>query len=420
MISKSVLAKAPAICRDFQTARPFKHACVDDFLIPDIAERALADFPAFDKAKAINEYGEVGGKAVNTKLADISPFYAEFYDWLFSKKFLGAMSELTGIPDLIGDPTLYGGGTHENLHGQELDPHVDFNYVSGGKAHRRVNLLIYLNKGWNSAWGGDIEVHSNPRDPDRNEIKSYSVGFNRAVFFETNEYSWHGFPRINLPPDIRQKNSRKCLSIYLYTNTRPAEEIVGTHGTFYVQRPLGKQFIPGYVLNSEDVGELKGGLIKRDRSIEFYQKLDERMGRERDGLHRYLDEIIARVRLPTAGNAIQTRRIAGRYWHDGWIGDSLECEFQALDKITALELEGAIPFIDHFGDLEVALAINNKSTMSQKVTTNRVAISVRADVASGSKFTLTITASKSAKPQDIGRGGDDRSLSFIVTLLRFR
>jgi len=279
VIARSVLANADAFRAGFQTAEPFKHVCIDDFLEPAAAERALADFPAFDPKLALNEYGMAGGKAVNTRLAEISPFYGEFYRYLFTDEFLSAMSALTGIPDLIGDPSMYGGGTHENLHGQELDPHVDFNYVAGGAAHRRVNMLIYLNKVWDSSWGGDIEIHSNPRDPENNSITSYRVDFNRAVIFETNEYSWHGFQRIVLPPELRATNSRKCLSIYLYTVDRPAEEIAGAHATFYVQRPLGERFTPGRVLTAEDVAEIKGGFRNRDVYIESYQKQEERAGR---------------------------------------------------------------------------------------------------------------------------------------------
>jgi Rps23 Pro-64 3,4-dihydroxylase Tpa1-like proline 4-hydroxylase len=125
------------------------------------------------------------------------------------------MSDLTGIPDLLPDVNMFGGGTHENRHGQQLDAHVDFNYDPKTKLHRRLNLLVYLNKEWDESWGGSIELHSNPRKPDENTIASFTPDFNRAVIFETNEYSWHGFPRINLPADKRHL-SRKAFP-YIFT-----------------------------------------------------------------------------------------------------------------------------------------------------------------------------------------------------------
>jgi len=124
------------------------------------------------------------------------------------------MSELTGISDLIADETLFGGGTHDNQDGQGLDNHVDFNFDERRMLHRRINLLIYLNKEWEDEWGGAIELHSNPRNAAVDEVKSFLPIFNRALIFETSEYTWHGFRRITLPPD-RQHLSRKSFSIYL-------------------------------------------------------------------------------------------------------------------------------------------------------------------------------------------------------------
>jgi hypothetical protein len=419
MISPSVLSAASQIREAFQTARPFKHACIDHFLVPDVAEHALADFPVFDRKNAINEFGEVGGKAVNTNLREISAFYDGFYKWIFSEEFLGQMSELTGIPDLIGDPALYGGGTHENLHGQELDPHVDFNFVSGGGAHRRVNLLIYLNKNWDPSWGGALEIHSNPRDTESNEIKSYDMVFNRAIVFETNEYSWHGFPRINLPVAERTKNSRKCLSIYLYTRTRPAEEIAGTHGTFYVQRPLDPVLKPGYALTSADIQELRKGYRNRDRSIEAYQKMEERLGRELNSLHRYLDEIVASIRLPVVGFALQTRRISGAVWHDGWAGPAFAFEMKAVADITAVEMHGAVPNADGNEDIKVVMTVAGTPSTAATFSGTNFVVQSTVSISQGAVFLIEVTCSRSVNLRKEGKGEDDRDLSFLLSMIRF-
>src|SRR5207302_6288212 len=128
MISPAVIAQAPAFRESFQTARPFKHVCIDDFFTQGAAEASLRDFPPFDREYARNEFGEYGGKAVVSSIQGIGPFYSQLYDYLMSPGFLAAMSALTGIDDLRGDPTLYGGGTHENVNGQEVDCHVDCNF----------------------------------------------------------------------------------------------------------------------------------------------------------------------------------------------------------------------------------------------------------------------------------------------------
>jgi len=278
MIQKQVTEQNSKLSEQFQKAKPFKHICIDNFLEPKAAESLLRDFPEFDPVHARNEFGETGRKAVHTDLAGISGFYKTFYAYISSASFLKSVSGITGIPDLLFDPAMYGGGTHENLQGQGLYPHVDFNYDLKCELHRRLNLLLYLNKEWHDEWGGAIELHSNPRKPEDDRVISFSPIFNRAVIFETSEYSWHGFPQIDLPPD-KQELSRKCISIYLYTRQRPADEIAPPHGTFYVMAPLPAHIQPGVTLSVQDFEQIQNALKSRDVWIEHYQKHEMRDNR---------------------------------------------------------------------------------------------------------------------------------------------
>ncbi|MGE5617189.1 MAG: 2OG-Fe(II) oxygenase, partial [Bacillota bacterium] len=228
MIRAEVVDSSLDIQNAFQKAKPFRHVVVDNFLDGAVCEALLQDFPPFDKRKAINEMGDVGRKAVFESVAGISAAYRAFYRYINSPQFLKSIEDLTGIPDLIADETLFGGGTHENLDGQGLDVHVDFNIDERRMLHRRLNVLVYLNKEWREEWGGCIELHSDPWRPEADEVQRFLPLFNRAVIFETNEYSWHGFPTIRLPDD-RKAFSRKSFSIYLYTRERPVEDVVAPH-----------------------------------------------------------------------------------------------------------------------------------------------------------------------------------------------
>jgi 2OG-Fe(II) oxygenase superfamily len=272
MIHTKVLEDALEIQNRFQGAKPFRHVAVDGFLQEGACAALLSDFPAFDKRRAMNELGEIGRKAVFENVQSVSPFYREFYRYINSREFLDAMSDLTGIPDLIADETLFGGGTHENLDGQSLDVHVDFNVDERRMLHRRVNLLIYLNPEWDARWGGSIELHSDPWNPALDERKGFLPLFNRAVIFETNEYSWHGFERIRLPDDKRGL-SRKSFSIYLYTKDRPAEDVVAPHTTFYVPRPLPARIAAGATLTEDEAQEVRVAVASRDGLLRMYQKL---------------------------------------------------------------------------------------------------------------------------------------------------
>jgi hypothetical protein len=272
VIRRDVIDGAAAIRERFEAASPFRHVLLENFLEGEAAESLLRDFPAFDERLAINEHGTVGRKAVVERVTAVSPFYAKFYRYINSREFLDAMSALTGIPDLIADQTLHGGGTHENLDGQGLDVHVDFNVDERRMLHRRVNLLIYLNKEWQDDWGGLIEFHSDPWDPQRNVIRSFRPLFNHAVIFATSERSWHGFQQISLPPD-RKHLSRKSFSIYLYTRERPASETVAPHTTFYVPQPLTTRIEAGVTLTERDAAALKEAVANRDALLRLYQRL---------------------------------------------------------------------------------------------------------------------------------------------------
>lgn len=152
MISAATLASLDALRRSFLDARPFRHVVIDGFLEPAACESLLRDFPPFHERYARDEHGGVGRKAVVERVPDVSAFYRSFYAYINSPPFLDAVSRLTGIDDLMADPTLFGGGTHENLSGQALDVHVDFNIDERRMLHRRVNLLLYLNHEWRSTW----------------------------------------------------------------------------------------------------------------------------------------------------------------------------------------------------------------------------------------------------------------------------
>ena len=266
MISDATRARLPELAEQFQRRDPFRHVVIDDFLDRAVAERLLVEFPAFDAKFALNENGEVGQKAVVERIRGIGPTYAALDDLIQTREFLTLLSRITGIDDLEYDPHYFGGGTHENREGQDLDAHVDFNRHPVTHTHRRLNLIVYLNHEWDDAWGGSLELHRDPHAED-NSTRLVTPLFNRAVIFETTEWSWHGFSRISLP-EAKRDLSRKSIALYFYTKARPQEELADTHSTIYVDRPLPPRFAAGRTLDVHDVQELKVLLKRRDMHIQ--------------------------------------------------------------------------------------------------------------------------------------------------------
>jgi len=412
-VSESVVGEAGRYQDAFLHAEPFKHVVIEDFFEPSFARRLLEEFPSFDPKLAMNEHGGIGGKAVNTKIREISPAYKELYETISSQPFLDLISRLSGIPDLILDPKLFGGGTHDNRHGQELDAHVDFNYDEGQRLHRRLNLIVYLNEGWKTEWGGAIEIHSNPRDPGTNRIRAYDPLFNRCVMFETNEYSWHGFPKINLPPDQRHL-SRKSISIYLYTKERLAEEIVPMHGTFYYQRPLPDHIQAGRALTAEDVEELRKLLVRRDDWIAFYHKMELDKNREIAAKNNAIQDLTSRVHAPLTGYVLQTGSASGIY-ADGWVASHAEITIQPLAAVASIVLRGWRPEKAPAG--RVRLAVGN-SAAEVAVAGGSFEISLSLPQAPEEKFVLTIDTKSQSRVVD--SGVDARDLEFLVSEIRAR
>jgi 2OG-Fe(II) oxygenase superfamily len=263
LISPRVVAHASALAERFARREPFRHVVIDDFLAPDFAGRLLAEFPPFERGNALNENGELANKATIERIRGLGEAYSELDDLVRSPALLDLVGRITSIPDLLYDPWYFGGGTHENRPGQDLDPHIDFNRHPIEGWHRRLNLIVYLNPEWDDAWGGSLELHSDPRSPD-DRITLITPLFNRCVIFETTEASWHGFERI-VPAGNGSVRSRRSVALYFYTRERPAEELGPAHSTIYIDRPLPDRFRSGMTLADGDVEELRTLLERRDQ-----------------------------------------------------------------------------------------------------------------------------------------------------------
>ncbi len=273
MIARDLQQRVPLLAEQFRKADPFPHVLIENFVEPSFFDRLIHEFPSFDREKALNEYGEVGSKAVHENLPALGEAYRQLDELFASPDLLGLISGITGIPDLLYDPEYVGGGTHENRHGQELDPHVDFNYHPTNRWHRRLNLILFLNEEWRPEWGGSLQIHSGPWERDKpDHVKSYLPLANHCVLFETSEVSWHGFPRIDLPEN-RWDLSRRSIAAYFYTKTRPKEQTAPD------------TFRAGHTLSDEDAGELKIAVGRRDRQIRYLYEREKEFALVVEGCH---------------------------------------------------------------------------------------------------------------------------------------
>lgn len=296
-LSTQTLASTTQWSAQFAQAKPFRHVVIDNFLTEPALSALIQDFPAFNPALARNENGEIGLKAVNERISALGPGYAELDRLLQSHDWLRWISQVSGINKLRYDPDYFGGGTHDNKHGQSLDTHIDFNRHPRDNSHRRLNLIVYLNADWQAEWGGQLELHSDPFG-EHDQVTRINPVLNRCVLFETTEHSWHAFDEIRLPEAQRQR-TRKSIAIYLYTLEREAEQTAPTHSTIYVDQPLPEFVRAGHVLSEQDVQHLRVLTTRRDQHIQrLYRDVSQ------------LNEQLARSRLRRLATGI--RRLFGR------------------------------------------------------------------------------------------------------------
>lgn len=213
----------------FANAKPFKRVIIDNFLPLNIAEDVLTHFPKLmemDKRYFfVNEQ-----KKEQSDFTKLNPCFLQVKDYLNSAKFVAFLSELTGVPELLVDEHQLGSGCHQGGNGSYLDIHIDFNRHPITGLHRRLNLIIFFNKHWESSMGGILELWN---EDVTTCLEMIQPDFNRCVIFETNEISYHGYNRV-----ICDKNTtRKSIAMYYYTENRSIDEVAKNHTTLYKNRP---------------------------------------------------------------------------------------------------------------------------------------------------------------------------------------
>lgn len=412
MLNPAVRAALAAYADAFRHATPFRHVVIDDFLRPEIAEAMLRAFPGFDARFARDEHGRIGGKAVREHVRDLPPPYPQLDAWLQTPDFLDAVSAITGIPALRYDPDYVGGGTHENIDGQSLDAHVDFNYHPGTGRHRRLNLIVYLNPEWEPSWGGVLELAEDPWDPANTRRERVLPLFNRAVIFETTERSWHGFPRITLPPE-RRGTSRRSFAIYLYTDERPAEETAPAHATVYVPEARPAHLVAGTVLTGADVAELDRRFEAARGQLRYLYAREQQDAARIAGIERALAEARAAWRPPLLGLAHQPEPTRGA-WTDGWCGRDAGFVFVPEQPLQALTLRLWVPPALPRLALRVDTG-NGEPTTAVLDGGTEATLELPLAAAAGARVALHLHADADWQPD-----GDARRLAFQLRELRLR
>lgn len=252
-------ASMAALAAEYSRRQPFPHVHLLDFFNAPVIAKLIEEFaqPHHGRWIQYKHYNE--NKVGRTDRSAFPPFIGRVIDELNSDAFVAWLSQLTGIPNLLADPSLEGGGMHQSGAGGFLNVHADFTMHHHHKNwRRRINVVVYLNQGWNPEWGGAIELWDKTM---RRCVVRIPPLANHAVIFNTDEHSYHGFPD---PMTCPAGTTRNSLALYYYTVDEDTQ--ASRHrSTDYRARPGD--------------GRAKAALIWTDKQlVHLYSKLKSTLG----------------------------------------------------------------------------------------------------------------------------------------------
>lgn len=251
-------APLDALRDKYLTAAPFPHLVIDDLFAQPLLDAVLEEMAAmaasqwllvekqsFERIRRMRSGVELG--AAGTQLVSL----------LHSAPFLYLISEMTGIWQLLPDPYLQGAGYANMQRGDFFNIHSDRNVAYETGLSRRLAMIIFLNKSWDSKYNGQLELWNHEATRCAAAIDPL---YNRTVLFEVADPNYHGVPApIACPAD----RSRQSFIVYFHT--------VGIDGKL-ADRPRSSTFAPHFYRKERKLRSLARdvtppGLVKAARKL---------------------------------------------------------------------------------------------------------------------------------------------------------
>ncbi|VWX57427.1 Proline 4-hydroxylase (Includes Rps23 Pro-64 3,4-dihydroxylase Tpa1), contains SM-20 domain [Burkholderiales bacterium 8X] len=193
-------------------AAPFPHLVLKDVFNPALLELVAEEFDGLPG----DYWSDVKTRYESTRRsvlgANLGPASQIYFDTINSGWFTEWLSAVTGIPYLLTDPKLFGGGLHESRNGATFAVHRDFN------RHRHLGLknemvfITYLNKNWDPTWGSALELWDKKEDRCVTEVQPE---FGHSILLPHGPTSYHGHTKPLQTPDGRP---RRSVAAYFYTS----------------------------------------------------------------------------------------------------------------------------------------------------------------------------------------------------------
>lgn len=232
-IAERLLSDKSLLTEAFRQPGRIRSFIVDQLLEESFARQIYRAFPEKETMRLRQTFRERKYVAAQMNLYD--PLLEETLYAFQDTRVLRAISEITGMRDLLPDEKLYAGGISLMEKGDFLNPHLDNSHDVDRKNYRVLNLLYYVSPDWKEEYGGNLELWDKGPGKIRRTIPSF---FNRLVVMITGRDSWHSVSRVT------HAAARCCVSNY-YFSPHPAEGDEYFHVTSFRGWPQekGKDFM---------------------------------------------------------------------------------------------------------------------------------------------------------------------------------
>ena len=112
------------IKENYESSKPFEHVVIDNFFLPEIADKISEEFPDFNDAALNDHNSPLEIKKTMNRWDRFPPTTYRAFAFFNSTPFLEELRNLCNRMDLVFDPGLNGGGWHMHTRGEIGRAHV--------------------------------------------------------------------------------------------------------------------------------------------------------------------------------------------------------------------------------------------------------------------------------------------------------
>lgn len=197
----------------FFEATPWPHLVLPGLFDESVLDDVVTEIRAANGTGMRADTSRRVTKRETADVASVGPATRRMFAAFDSDAFVRFIADVADVPDLSSDPTHLHAGVHETTAGGRSLIHVDFETHRDTGLFHVVNVLLYLNRGWEAEWGGQLELWP---DDMRALGRRIEPEFNSLVIFRTHHATPHGLPNpVAAPPG----QSRMSLAAYFYSES---------------------------------------------------------------------------------------------------------------------------------------------------------------------------------------------------------